>query len=243
MILADSESVIVGNNSIASNVYFGADNMWSSYDYKAVDKFYTMNFNGETPTVNGVTLSLLDAGQYMDGTPSYNMNPDGVTATLNSCSTSAFGVLGTRVTYDDTQTQGTVTLIGDEALKDCTGITNVAIRREITEIGEDAFNNCTGLKTVSFQDNSSLVVIKEDAFLNCTALHTLQLPSSLTGIGNGAFSDCSSLKRISCLATTAPVLGVGPFYNIAATQINVPASASASYGSTYGGLTVVANLV
>jgi len=241
MILADSESVIVGNNSIASNVYFGANNMWSSYDYKAVDKFYTMNFNGETPTVNGVTLNLLDDGEYMDGTPSYGMVTE-TTAILNSCSTSAFGVLLTRGTYDDTSVAGTVTGIGDEALKDCTGITNVAIRKEITEIGEDAFNNCTGLKTVSFQDNSSLAVIKEDAFLNCTALHTLQLPSSLTDIGNGAFSDCFSLKRISCLATTAPVLGVGPFHNIAATQINVPASASASYGSTYGGLTVVANL-
>jgi len=237
MILSNSESVMIGNNVLVSNIYAGDKNMWSSYDYKAVNQLYALNFNGETPKVNGVTLNLLDDGQYADGTPQYSMS-GGTTAQLNSCSTSAAGVLMTRATFDDGTDSGTVVSIVDEALKDCSLITNVAIHKEINTIGEDAFNNCTGLKTVSFEQNSTLTEIKEDAFLNCTSLHTLQLPSSLTTIGNGAFSGCTSLKRISCLATTAPTLGIGPWYNVAATQIFVPVG-STGYGTTYEGLTVV----
>jgi len=237
MILANSSSVIFGNNIIASNIYAGANNMWSSYDYKAMVEFYNINYLGETPKVNGVTLSLLDSGEYMDGTPDYNMNSDGVTATLVDCATTASGILLTRLNYDDTQQSGIVTSIGDQALKNCEYITNVAIRKQIITIGNNSFFGCLRLKTVFFEQNSNLTEIKSYAFSNCQSLHTVEIPSAVTDIGEQAFSYTNNLKRINCYAQSAPNLGEFVFLNSGSNTINVPVGAT-GYGTTYGGLTV-----
>ena len=77
-----------------------------------------------------------------------------------------------------------------------------------------------------------------------TALTCITIPSSVTSIGDEAFKDCFKLTSITILATSAPTLGVGVFSLAGASQINVPAGATASYksagnGVTYGGLTIV----
>jgi len=236
MILSNSNSIIFGNYIFASNVYVGANNLWSSYNFKAVSKFYAMSFNGETPKVNGVTLSLLDDGEYMDGTPRYQLI-DEVTAKLVSCATSASGILMTRLNYDDYEYRVLVTSIGDFALQNCTGITNVAIRKEIATIGQQAFDGCNSLETVFFEQNSNLTEIKDYCFGSCYSLHTVELPNSITDIGDGAFSDCSDLKRINCYAQTAPNIGNDVFYNVGTSTINVPVGAS-GYSTTFGGLNV-----
>jgi len=63
----------------------------------------------------------------------------------------------------------------------------------------------------------------------------------VTSIGDRAFEVCTNLATINCLATTAPTLGSNAFNIVSATDIHVPAGAT-GYGTTYGGLTVVADL-
>jgi len=63
----------------------------------------------------------------------------------------------------------------------------------------------------------------------------------VTSIGGYAFWQCTSLATINCLATTPPTLGTDVFDGVLAADIHVPAGAT-GYGTTYGGLTVVADL-
>ena len=88
-----------------------------------------------------------------------------------------------------------------------------------------------------------VVGIKDSAFLDQNKLTSVIIPSSVTSIGNSAFQNCSNVRTVNCMATSAPTVGTNAFNGIEATEIHVPASASASYGSTYGGLTVVADQI
>ena len=92
-------------------------------------------------------------------------------------------------------------------------------------------------------DDLPVVGIKDSAFLNQNKLTSVIIPSSVTSIGNSAFQNCSGVRTVNCMATSAPTIGTNAFNGIEATEIHVPASASASYGSTYGGLTVVADQI
>ena len=67
------------------------------------------------------------------------------------------------------------------------------------------------------------------------------MPSSVTSIGSYAFGYSQNLSTINCLATTAPSLGSGAFAYTGNGTIHVPVGAT-GYGTTYGGLTVIADL-
>jgi hypothetical protein len=49
------------------------------------------------------------------------------------------------------------------------------------------------------------------------------------------------LASVTCLALTAPTIGLNVFLGIPATQIHVPVGAT-GYGATYGWLTVIYDL-
>ena len=82
-----------------------------------------------------------------------------------------------------------VTLIGEEAFYDCSGLTSVTIPNSVTEIGEYAFSWCTGLTSVT-------------------------IGNSVTEIGEWAFSWCTGLTSITCEASTAPTCGFDVFYGV-----------------------------
>ena len=67
---------------------------------------------------------------------------------------------------------GSVTIIGDSAFYDCSGLTSVTIPGSVTSIGVEAFSGCSGLTSVT-------------------------IPDSVTSIGDYAFSGCSSLTIIA----------------------------------------------
>ena len=132
-----------------------------------------------------------------------------------------------------------VTSIGTSAFQNCTGLTSITIPDSVTSIGEYAFYRCTDLTSINIPD--SVTSIGFQAFYQCTSLTSATIGNSVTSIGNDAFNGSSSLATINCLATTAPTLGSNVFNNVAATDIHVPVGAT-GYGTTYGGLTVVADL-
>lgn len=110
-----------------------------------------------------------------------------------------------------------VTSIGEEAFKDCTGLTGVTIPDSVTSIGMSAFastsltsiaipngvtsigiyafNNCANLSEVTIPN--SVTSIGEATFLNCTSLDSVTIPNSVTAIGWRAFDGCKSLTSVT----------------------------------------------
>ena len=88
-----------------------------------------------------------------------------------------------------------VTSIGDDAFRDCSGLTSVTIPNSVTSIGESAFSYCTGLTSVTI--GNSVTSIGEWAFYNCSSLTSVTIPNSVTSIGKHAFSGCRSLTSLS----------------------------------------------
>ena len=79
----------------------------------------------------------------------------------------------------------TVTSIGSNAFRNCTGLTSVSISNSVTSIDSYAFSGCTGLTSVSIPN--SVTSISNEAFSGCTGIHVLEVPSGVTYIGYEAF--------------------------------------------------------
>ena len=155
---------------------------------------------------------------------------------------------------------GNVTSIGNSAFS-FSPLTSIIIPDSVTSIGVQAFyfsdltsvtigNSVTSIGSAAFQFNNNLTSatignsvtsIESQAFYYCPNLPSITIPNSVTSIGSQAFYYCSSAATINCLATTAPTLGSNAFGSVLATDIHVPVGAT-GYGTTYGGLTVVADL-
>jgi hypothetical protein len=92
---------------------------------------------------------------------------------------------------------GTVVKISDGAFAGAiTGFTTIAIPTSVTEIGNEAFKGCTGLGTasgsVSFTGVSTCSKIGDNAFQGCSGIESLVLPASVVEIGAGAFAGCNN---------------------------------------------------
>lgn len=109
--------------------------------------------------------------------------------------------IGSYAFYDCTQITGSVTIpqsvtsIGNEAFRWCSGIDSLTINNAATSIGEWAFASCFGIKTLSLGEK--IKTIGYNAFSDCSGLKTVTLPKNLTSIGEYAFADCSELESIT----------------------------------------------
>ena len=88
----------------------------------------------------------------------------------------------------------TVTVIGDYAFYNYTGLTSVEIPNSVTSIGECAFGECYDLTSVEI--TNSVTSIGDYAFYSCTGLTSVEIPNSVTSIGNFAFYTCSGLTSV-----------------------------------------------
>lgn len=102
-----------------------------------------------------------------------------------------------------------VTIIGDEAFRDCTGLISATIGDSVTSIGRYAFFNCKSLTSVSIPD--SVMSIGKYAFCNCTGLTDITIPNNVTSIDWGAFSGCTSLTSIT-IPDSVTSIGNSAFY-------------------------------
>ena len=98
-----------------------------------------------------------------------------------------------------------VTSIGYEAFRGCSGLTSVIIPSSVTAIGEYAFDGCFGITSVTVDKNNGTY----DSRDNCNAIidtstNTLIvgckntiIPNSVTSIGNSAFYGCTGLTSVT----------------------------------------------
>ena len=88
-----------------------------------------------------------------------------------------------------------VTVIGEDAFRDCSDLQSVTIPDSVTEIGNGAFERCSTLQSVTIPD--SVTEIDDYAFSNCSGLQSVTIPGSVTKIGSGAFSYCAGLRSVT----------------------------------------------
>lgn len=131
-----------------------------------------------------------------------------------------------------------ITTIGNNAFKDCTsltqltmpaslasigeyafqntGLTGVALQRNLTIIGKYAFDGCAELASITFSPN--VTEIKEYTFNNCSKLKDITLPNGLIYIKDYAFNGCTTLGKVT-IPGGVQNISPGAFKNSGLTEI------------------------
>jgi len=95
-----------------------------------------------------------------------------------------------------------VTIIGDYAFSNCSGLTSVTIPESVISIRNYAFENCSGLTSVHITDleawckitfGSNPLSYAHHLFLNGQEITDLIIPEGVTSISGGAFYGCTGL--------------------------------------------------
>ena len=84
--------------------------------------------------------------------------------------------------------------IAKEAFNNCNKIESVTINGSITIIGEAAFRDCDSLKNIVIPD--SVERIEYEGFRGCISLESVTFGKNIKYIGASAFAGCSSLKDV-----------------------------------------------
>ena len=95
-------------------------------------------------------------------------------------------IIPSTVTYN--KTIYSVTSIGDNAFRDCSGLTSVTIPNSVTSIGDYAFSNCSSLTSVTIPN--SVTSIGNSAFW-CCSINTINFKGSIEDWCNKAWSPSS----------------------------------------------------
>ncbi|MBQ4291115.1 MAG: leucine-rich repeat protein [Muribaculaceae bacterium] len=143
----------------------------------------------------------------------YNINPDGVSATVTFYGDGAILVptAGNATPLDDDthKYSGDVTIppsvehdgqtydvtaINQEAFLGCEGLSSLSIPNTVTLIGPCAFYGCSGLTSMTIPE--SVITIGYQAFFYCSGLETATIGKSVKYFGDMAFYGCSGLKSV-----------------------------------------------
>lgn len=133
--------------------------------------------------------------------------------------------------------------VGKFAFSGCKSLTNINFAN-IQKLGNNAFENCVSLKSITF--NNSLSEISDYAFKNCKGLTFASLPSGLVKIGKEAFCSCHAIKNLS-LNNSIQTIGQNAFEdcpNIFTLEIgNLNSIQNQTLSNVFSSLTNVASMV
>lgn len=104
-----------------------------------------------------------------------------------------------------------VTAIGYNAFRGCSGLISVTIPNSVTHIDQYAFYACTGLASVELPN--SVTEINGSAFSSCSSLTSVTIPSSVKSTGRYAFYNCNGLTSVTCSAVRPPATTSNCFSN------------------------------
>lgn len=91
---------------------------------------------------------------------------------------------------------------GENSLKKYTGSGgDVVIPSGVTVIAQDAFRDCTSVTSITIPDG--VTSIGYLAFMGCTSLTSVTIPKSVTSIANDVLRDCTSLTDVFYSGTQA----------------------------------------
>ena len=166
-------SVTIGSGvtSIGSSAFYGCTGLTSITIPDSVTSIGVGAFAGCT----GLTSIIVVEGNSKYHSAGNCLIETATKTLLSGCKTS------------EIPSDGSVTSIGSDAFRGCTGLTSITIPDSVTSIGEDAFFGCSGLTNITIPD--SVTSIGRYAFMNCTGLTNITIPDSVTSIGDRAFYD------------------------------------------------------
>lgn len=124
-----------------------------------------------------------------------------------------------------------VTEVGENAFRDCTGLTGIVLPNSITKISKNAFYGCSGLTNVTIP--SGVNTIGMSAFGNCTGLTSIILPNSVMTMDANTFYGCTSLASVTLSKSLTSL--VGTFQGCTAlTTVDIPANVKTLDGTFHG---------
>ena len=143
------------------------------------------NGSNVTPTFNYTytIVQIMNTFEFTVNGVRYSVNDDNTTVTVVGYPS------GSKPTGDLTIPESitfrgisfSVTKIGDQAFRSCTGLTSVTIPNSVTSIGDGAFRDCSGLTRIDAYPNPEKVRTWEDAFCGVPKDGTLHvLPKYLS---------------------------------------------------------------
>ena len=127
-----------------------------------------------------------------------------------------------------------VTVIGQAAFLDCSGLTSISIPSSVTSIGNYAFDSCSGLNSITI--GSGVTSIGHRAFKYCTSLSSVTIPTSVTFIGDEAFGYDINLTSIILLnpSMSSDNVWYGSFYGVYPNvTLIVPCNSVSYYSSAW----------
>mgnify|MGYP000823401350 FL=1 len=124
-----------------------------------------------------------------------------------------------------------VTAIGDIAFADCSGLTSVSIPNSVTAIGDGAFSGCGNLAAFygkySSDDNRCLIIDGNLIAFAPADVTDYTIPNSVTTIGDRAFYRCSDLTSVS-IPNSVTSIGNSAFnWCSGLTSVSIPSSVTA----------------
>ena len=190
----------------------------SAHDFEVGGIYYNINGNEATVTYRGSSYDDY-SNEYTGAVniPS-SVTYNGTTYSVTTIGGNAFRDCSglTSVTIPNS-----VTSIGSGAFSNCSGLTSVTIPNSVTSIGESAFNWCSGLTSVTIPN--SVTSIGRNTFCNCYRLTSVTIPNSVTEIGNYAFYRCTGLTSVT-IPNSVTSIGESAFTQTSLTSVTIPNS-------------------